>query len=245
MSPLFWAKVLIISPLIGMISVICALYGTAYEDAWLNKMYDHDISDLGTTWSKYHIIFAIGFTITSIIIIMGALIKIRLMAILWKIACKLITNMFFLSVGAVMLIIMAWTPYNVNWLVHATGAAFGIFITLLAQILDTIYWYKYIKFKKCFNSSFYILTLYSLICLICSLTFFILWMHSEYVSYGSNNHTKRHKPLYEWIGLLCAILGFLPQSAHGLRIYQHLFIRQNKNKLLINSKRNVSKSNRT
>ena len=59
MTPLFYAKVLIGSPFIAVIVALTAIYATAYEDEWISSsLYQHDISDLGATWSAYRFIFA-------------------------------------------------------------------------------------------------------------------------------------------------------------------------------------------
>ena len=83
-----------------------------------------------------------------------------------------------MSIGAIFLIIMAWTPYNIYWFIHMIGAVLGIII-LLSQILDTYYWYRYCKFMHWLENKLYILTLYSVLCLSSSLIFFIIWMKLE------------------------------------------------------------------
>ena len=241
------AKLLIASPVIGIVFAITGIYGTAIENGWTErKLYDHDISDLGTTWSKYRIIFSLGFTFASLIIMFGSIIKIYLMSKLWKVSCSLITNMVLMSIGAAFLIIMAWTPYDIDWFLHMMGAVLGIMITLLAQILDTFYWYRYCKFMHWLRKRLYILTLYSLLCLLSSLTFFIVWMESEQASYDKPDWQKIHKPWCEWVGLLFAILGFLTQSGHGIYIYKHLKNKGNDhndrtNQLLINDDISIKK----
>ena len=243
MVSLLQPKLLVISPVIGIIFVLIGIYGTAYGDDWSQaRIYGHDISDLGTTWSPDRFIFAIGFTIASIIIIFGSILKIQLMSYVWRLSCILITNMVLMSIGAGFLILMAWSPYNINWFLHMIGAVMGILITLLAQILDTIYWYRYCYFMHYLDKQLYFLTLYSMICLISSLTFFIIWMESEEASYDKVDYEKIEKHWCEWMGLLFAILGFLTQSIHGLSIYNHLKNKFNeKNQLLINDALSIKK----
>ena len=242
-SLLALAKTLVVFPLIGIIFIALAIYGTACEDKWSEQqLYSHDISDLGTTWSKYRIIFAIGFTVASSIIICGSIIKIYLIANIWQLSGALICNMALMSFGAIMLVVMAWTPYDINWFVHMIGAVFGIFITLLALFLDGIYWYKYVTNTHSLGKLFYILTAYLLICLSASLTFFILWIKGESDSYSVDDAVHKRKAWGEWLGLLFGVLGFLTQSVHGICIHQQIKEMdgdENKGQLLVNDHRTV------
>ena len=92
-------------------------------------------------------------------------------------------------------------------------------VTLLAQILDTVYWYTYCRFTGSVAAKCIILTVYSSVCISSSLTFFVIWMQSDEFSRGESADGT---PTSEWMGLLFTVLGFLSQSAHGAVIYMQI-----------------------
>jgi len=226
MSLTVLAKLLIGAPIVCILCVVIGIYSTAWLDTWnLQHLYDHAISNLGTTWSSYRFLFAIGFTASSTIIIAAGMIKIYLISALWKLSVSLVLNMLLMSIGAIMLIVMAWAPFDVDWPLHMTGAVAGIAVALIAQLLDTIHWFHFCKFMEAVDTRLYILMAYSLVCLFTSAGFFMAWVGSSLATYADPNGTvgvNGQEPWCEWVGLLFAILGFLAQSAHGVCILVHV-----------------------
>jgi len=207
-SPVSSAKALVMAPLVGITIVLSGIYVSAFQHSWSSQYLNHfDISDVATT---------IGFTIGSIFTVLSSINKIYLCAKQWTLTLSLVVNMLLMAFGGIMLIMMAWSPYHIRWSIHAAGVITGISVTLLAQILDTIYWYTFCRFTGSVNVCCIVLTVYSSICVALSLSFFVLWMQSDEFVDGAAT------PWSEWMGILFTVLGFLTQTAHGVVIYLQL-----------------------
>eukprot|EP01083_Nonionella_stella_P068212 180939_1 len=210
MSPECWAQCLIISPIIGILCLSCTIYVTTYEDSWReSKIYEHAISQLGSTWSQYRIVFALGFTVTSILIVSGYMVKIYLIRKVWQLSCLLMVNMLIVITAASTLTMMAWTPDNVDGTRHWDAAVIAISSIVLSQLVDTLFWYKYSRFMRSIDAVCCMSCFYAVSCSVLSFTFFGLWLY-------------KHEPWCEWMGLLFALLGFLNQSIHGIALYKHI-----------------------
>eukprot|EP01084_Bolivina_argentea_P071510 129987_1 len=215
-------------PLIGITGVVVAIYGTISINGYDADIFYHRyISDLGRsdTISSYlythdndNVFFKVGFTIASDCIICGIILKVYLMKQIWKISCLLLFNAIALITGAILLIVMACTPYNINNDRHSVCAMSGMFIIVLTQISDAVYWIKYMKYRQ-INSTykFYLLNLYSFLCPMLALIFYGLWVRTEQYAYTPQWYVEG-----EWIGVLFCCLGFIIQTVHAVFIYLDL-----------------------
>lgn len=218
---LILAKLLIACPLLGLGTILAGIYATASENAWdINVLYDYSISSLGAMKSYHRLIFAVCFTVFCSLIMLSVLIKWYLIRFCWKTNLSQLVNVFMVFLGATMLSVMAWTPRELDNVLHYAAACAGISLCLMSQMLDIVHWFSFCKQGDSANCALYIVTVYSTLCVLLSIAFFCVWLQDTW-----NEQPTVNAPLCEWLGMLMAVLGFLTQSVHGIFLHRFVSVR--------------------
>ena len=205
------AKLLILAPWIASVFMVGGIYATCIDDKWsLRTMYDYSISSLGGSTSHNRGIFAVGFSIASLILIGSVFIKFHLMSTDWQKTASMKFNLCLTTIGSLMLVLMAWSPDDLygTWTLHFIGAFGGISLLLISQSVDSVHWYQYCKHKQSVDIWTILLSAYSTVCVLSSAAFFGLWTSDLMVSWP------------EWLGFMFIVLGYMSQSVHGCRLYR-------------------------
>eukprot|EP01084_Bolivina_argentea_P176217 304989_1 len=219
------AKTLFIFPLIGVIALCTAIYGTTLANGWYIDGLISDefyISTLGaSTYSENSNVFKIGFIFVGIALILSASIKTYLIHKCWKLSFGIICINILYIVSSIGLIMMAYTPYDVDWDAHNLYVSIGIVPIPFTQIFDAIHWLRYLKYKQIIRIKIIccLLNIYSFTCPILSLIFFVInYLNIQKASYN---------PQSQWTAVLLSAASFLVLPIHALYMNSHLKSRAN------------------